>query len=537
MTAHARPERSHTGPGGPEPERARRDRAGLAVTTGVVAMVFCLCNAGNAGAQTAPADPSQLRNAPVLLPVPADPTVSFRIAFKVGSQDDPAGKEGLAYLTGSLLAEGATTAHSYAEILKLLYPMAAEYNVRVDKEVTTLSGRVHVDNLDAYTGLLLDAVMRPAFTDADLARIKQRTMDYLAKTLRYASDEELGKAALYNAVFAGTPYGHLNPGTVEGLTAITLDDVRAFYRAHFTRDMVVLALGGGYDDRLVERMRRALAQLPPGAPAAVPAPQVKAIAGRQVVIVKKPGPATAISFGFPLPLQRGSREFYALWVANSWLGEHRNSSSHLYEVIREARGMNYGDYSYIEIFPEGGRREFPPTGVARRGQLFEVWVRPVPNAQAQFALRAAIREVEKLATDGLTEEQFTLTRDFVTKYSLHFAETTFDRLGYALDDRFYGVKPPGDLADFGVIVPTLSRDEVNAAIRKYIKPASMVIAIVSEDADKLADALAADAPSPITYATPKPPAVLAEDKAIAAYPLHIAKNAIRIVSVDQMFAK
>jgi zinc protease len=500
-------------------------------------MVLLLCSAGNAGAQAPAGGQAQLKNAPVLLPVPADPTVSFRIAFTVGSQDDPVGKEGLAYLTGALLAEGATTAHPYAEILNLLFPMAAEYNVRVDKEVTTFSGRVHRDNLDAYTGLLLDAVMRPAFAEADFVRIKQRTIDYLAKTLRYSSDEELGRAALYNAIFTGTTYGHLNAGTVEGQRAITLDDVRAFYRAHFTRDTVVLALGGGYDDKQLDRMQRALAQLPAGTPAVVAAPRVKAIADRHVIIVKKPGPATAISFGFPLPLQRGSREFYALWVANSWLGEHRNSSSHLYQVIREARGMNYGDYSYIEIFPEGGRREFPPTGVPRRTQLFEVWVRPVPNAQAQFALRAAIREVEKLAADGLSEEQFKLTRDFVAKYSLHFAETTFDRLGYAMDDRILGVPAPGNLANFPGIVPTLTRDEVNAAIRKYIKPAAMVIAIVSEDADQLAEALASDAPSPISYATSKPPEVLEEDKSIQAYPLHITKGAIRIVPVEQMFAR
>ncbi len=49
---------------------------------------------------------------------------------------------------------------------------------------------------------------------------------------------------------------------------------------------------------------------------------------------------------------RGDEDFYPLAVANSWLGEHRNSSSHLYQVIREERGLNYGDYSYIEYFPE-----------------------------------------------------------------------------------------------------------------------------------------------------------------------------------------
>jgi zinc protease len=500
-------------------------------------MLALVAGPGTCAGGSAPEPEPRLAKEPVLLPVPADPTVSFRVAFAVGSQDDPPGKEGLAFLTGTLMAEGATAKHSYAEILELLYPMAAEYRVRVDKEVTTFSGRVHRDNVAAYANLLLAALRDPAFGAADFARIKQRTIDSIAKTLRYASDEELGKAALYDDVFAGTPYGHLNSGTIAGLSAITLEDVRLFYRAHFTRDTVVLGLGGGFDDALVDRMKVALAQLPAGEPAPVATPEVKPVEGRRVLIVSKPGPATAISFGFPLPLLRGNREFYALWVANSWLGEHRNSSSHLYQVIREARGMNYGDYSYIEVFPEGGRREFPPTGTPRHRQLFEVWVRPVPNAQAHFALRAAVREVERLAADGLSEEEFALTRDFVSKYSLHFAETTFDRLGYAMDDHFLGVAAPGDLADFRGIVPTLTRDEVNAAIKKYIKPANMTIAIVSGDAEALAAALASDAPSPMTYATPKPPTVLEEDKIIQAYPLHIARDAISIVPVGEMFAK
>jgi zinc protease len=492
---------------------------------------------------TAPQEPQKeaampkLDKAPVLLAVATDPTVAFAIAFEVGSQDDPPGKEGLASLTAALMAEGATTQHSYAEILKLLYPMAAEYRVRVDKERTTFSGRVHRDNLDAYAVLLLDAVIGPAFAGDDFLRVKQRTIDYIEKTLRYASDEELGKAALYNTVFGGTPYGHIKEGTIAGLKAITLDDVRAFYRSRFVRGAVTLGVGGGYPATLPAALAARLATLPTGPTAAAAALRPSLPAGRQVVIVNKPGPATAISFGFPISVRRGEREFYALWLANSWLGEHRSSSSHLYQVIREARGMNYGDYSYIEHFPEGGMRQMPPPGVPRRQQLFEVWIRPVPNAQAQFALRAAVREVERLAREGLTQEQFELTRAFLSKYCLHFAETTATRLGYAMDDAFYGMPAGGHLSGFRTIVPTLTLEEVNAAVRKYLRPESMTIAIVNQDAAALADALAAGTPSPMTYATPKPPEVLAEDKEIEAYPLHIGRDAITIVPVEEMFAR
>jgi zinc protease len=133
-------------------------------------------------------------------------------------------------------------------------------------------------------------------------------------------------------------------------------------------------------------------------------------------------------------VHRGERDFYALWIANSWLGEHRNQSSHLFDVIREKRGLNYGDYSYIEAFPEGGQREMPPVNVPRRTQLFEVWIRTLPNAQASFALRAALRELQLLVDEGLTAEEFELTRTFLKKYSLHFAEATEKKLGYATTD-------------------------------------------------------------------------------------------------------
>lgn len=477
-----------------------------------------------------------LTQPPVLLPVPEDPTISFSISFPSGSQMDPPGKEGLAHLTAALMAEGATTRNSYAAILEQLYPMAAGYEVRVDVEQVTFTGRVHRDHAEACAGLLLDAVLRPAFLPEDFERLRQRTLSYLTRTLRYSSDEELGKAALYTEIFAGTPYGHLPQGTVTGLNAITLEDVRRFHRAHYTRDTALLGVGGGFDEALLARLQRELATLPPGRPAVPPAPAPK-LQGRRVLIVEKPGPATAISFGFPLAVRRGEEAFYPLWVANSWLGEHRNSSSHLYQVIREARGLNYGDYSYLEHFPEGGMRSVPPPNVPRRQQLFEVWIRPVPNDAAHFALRAAVREVERLASAGLDESSFTLTRDFLSKYSLHFADTTASRLGYAVDDRFYGIAPPGHLARFRQAMAEVTLAQVNASLRRHLRPEAMVIAMVADNAAALAEALASEAASPITYATPKPPEVLAEDEVIARHPLRIPRESIRIVPVEKMFER
>ena len=71
-----------------------------------------------------------------------------------------------------------------------------------------------------------------------------------------------------------------------------------------------------------------------------------------------------------------------------------------------------------------------------------MWIRPVADANALFALRAALREVESLAKNGLTKEQFETTRKFLRKYCIHYAETTADRLGYAVDDRYYDIDEP-----------------------------------------------------------------------------------------------
>ena len=72
----------------------------------------------------------------VLYPVKDDPTISFKIWFKVGSQNDPKGKEGLAALTAGLLSEGATKNNSYDQILEKLFPLAAGYSCNSSVEMT-----------------------------------------------------------------------------------------------------------------------------------------------------------------------------------------------------------------------------------------------------------------------------------------------------------------------------------------------------------------------------------------------------------------
>src|SRR5262247_2345156 len=165
---------------------------------------------------------------------------------------------------------------------------------------------------------------------------------------------------------------------------------------------------------MLAALRSELAKLPAGPGLAAPQSIAgKRPAGFEIEIIEKETRATAISFGLPIAVTRSSPDFAALSVARAWLGEHRSSVSHLYQRIREVRGMNYGDYAYIEAFPRGMFQFFPDPNVARRRQLFEIWIRPVVPANAQMSLRIALFELQKLIKDGLTKEQFESTRDYL----------------------------------------------------------------------------------------------------------------------------
>jgi zinc protease len=168
----------------------------------------------------------------------------------------------------------------------------------------------------------------------------------------------------------------------------------------------------------------------------------------------------------------------------------------------------------------------------RRQQYFSIWVRPVPKDKAIFALRAALWELNRLTTEGISPADFEATRTFLLNYSKLWVQTHSRRLGYVIDGRFYG---RDDLVtELERRLPSLTVEQVNAAVRRHLKPAGMKIAIVAQNADELREWLTSGKPSPITYDTQgTPEAILSEDKTIETFPLPNVK--VKVVPVERMF--
>jgi zinc protease len=468
----------------------------------------------------------------VLIPSPSSPLVAFRFVFRVGSQNDPEGKEGLAALTAALVAEGGTRSLSYEQLLEKFYPMAAALDGTSLKEVTVFQGTVHRDNLSTYLPLATEMLTAPRFAAQDFERLRNEALDYVTKTLRGNNDEELGKWTLQGELYQGHPYGHPDRGTAQGLRAITLDDVKAFHQKYYTREALTLGMAGEFGSP--GAVESSLISLPTKGLFLPKLEPPRPTRGLDVTIVAKPAEATAISIGFPIDLTRGDNDFYALALANSYLGEHRTFNGKLMQDLRGRRGLNYGDYSYIEDFIQEGMSTFPVPNNPRRQQYFSIWVRPVPKDKAVFALRAALWELDRLVEKGMSASDFEATRSFLLNYSKLWVQTLSRRLGYAIDGQFHGRK---DLVtELAEQLPKLTVDQVNAAIRKHLRPAGMKVAIVAQNADELREILSANKPSPMTYDTQGTPEdVLAEDKQIAVFSLKDVT--VKIVPVEQMFEK
>jgi zinc protease len=463
------------------------------------------------------------------------PQLSIKLLFDVGSAYDPKGKEGLARLTASMITESGSRSMRIDEINKALYPIAGSFGAQVDKEMTAFSMSVHRDNWPLFASVVLPQLVEPGFRQEDFDRLRTNQLNALTIDLRSNNEEELGKEWLQSRIFEGTPYGHTVLGTVEGLESITLDDVKAFARQHYTAGNLKVGINGGVTDAVKSSLASELGRLPAGDTPRVTGIVGRAPSGYEVDIIAKDTRATAISFGHPIRVTRASPDFAALDVARAWLGEHRAASGHLFGRIREQRGMNYGDYAYIEAFPRGMYQFFPDPNIARQQQLFEVWIRPVVPENAHMALRIALHEVEKLVTNGLTPEQFEATRDYLMKNVYVKTSTASQQISYALDSQWYGIGEYS--AHMRAALANLTVDDVNRAIREHLRPRDMKIVMITSDAEGLKQKLVSDAVSTITYEAEKPQDLLDEDKLIGTMRLGIRAEAVRVIPVDDVFRR
>jgi len=471
----------------------------------------------------------------VAKPSASSPLVDVAFLIHVGAGFDHEGKKGLAMLTAAMLTDAGSEAKTIEAINEAMYPIASGFDAQVDKEMTRLSGQVHKDNLELWYSLIRGQLLYPAWSEQDLERIRTQVINAIRTDLVGNNDEELSKEFLYKTLYGDDhPYGALNLGDISDIETITLEDMQQFYSNYYTVANITVGLSGGYPDSFPATVSNDLQKLHAGSRARLNVPVAPMPNGRAAVLIEKETPGVGVSLGFPIDVRRGDPDWVALWLARSYFGEHRSTNSHLYQRIREVRGMNYGDYAYIEYFPRGMFQFHPDTNLGRQQQIFQIWIRPVrSNNDAHFAARTAMFELQKLIDAGMTESDFEATRAFLSKFVSLLTDGQSRQLGYALDGQYYET---GNFANYvreGLNSLTLA--DVNRVIRDNLTTEDIQFVFVTRDAEDLRNRLVSDQASPMTYESDKPQQLLDEDQTIAGIELGFTADKVSVIPAVEVF--
>ena len=442
--------------------------------------------------QAAPGDvPARIAEGPVSVvgQTVEGPLAWVNLTVRAGSAHDPIGQEGLAWLTARALREGGAGDRTAEQVEAELFALGTDIDVIVDREQVSFRAKCLVEDLEAVSDLLGDMVLEPVLAPEVVGRLKESAADWLTRGV-IDSDERLGMAVLDDWLFAGHPYGHPTRGRSGVIELLTAEDISTFLADRYVRAAMVLGLAG---PMIADGAIRADAPGGAGAGAlaarlsetstdlyrdVTPRP-VPPVSGRSLLVVEKETDATGLHFGHDTALTPHHEDWPAMVLAMTAFGEHRQSHGRLYQTLRAARGLNYGDYAYVGMYRQAGWSPERETASGRLSNPFYVWIRPTDAVNGPFALKAAVSMVEQLAEEGLTEDELSVMQQYLSGRISLWAADPGRRLGYAVEAAVMGWPDP--LTTLPEQIEALTLPQVNAAIARHIRPDDLNIVAVTGD--------------------------------------------------------
>ena len=454
-----------------------------------------------------PGGPSPLEelthlDAVVVQPTEGSGLVYVQATVQAGSAYDPVGQEGVAWLTAQSMRQGGAGDLSPEEVDALLYQLAADIEVIVDKDLVTFRGKALADDADVFVPLFVDMMTRPAFDEATVDRLRDTAIDALTVSM-LESDERLGDTAFDVWINEGHPYGHPVQGRAGVLPLLDADALRTFHDSAYVRSATTLGLAGAVDQSDADSFAAGFATLSGDrGPEATPKPRADVV-GRHLLAIEKQTASLGVHFGHPIEVDRGHEDYPELFLAMIAFGEHRQGHGRLFEQIRTTRGLNYGDYAYIEHFVQRGWGSAQEQGTVRRQPQFSVWLRPIAGENGPWALKMALKMTEDLVNEGLTPEEFEKIRAYLLMKTRIWAQDPGTRLAYAVEAEAMDL--PDMLVDLPPLIEALTLEDVNAALKRHIDVDNLRIVCVTGDADALTAALTEDSETPLVYSEDRQP--------------------------------
>ncbi|MUL04188.1 insulinase family protein [Aliivibrio fischeri] len=393
------------------------------------------------------------------------PTIQLQIAIPAGNRYVPKGKEGLASLTAAMMEEGTTTSSS-EELQKKLDKLGSSVSFNSGSYTTTISVASLTKNIDQTLAIVNEMLFDPAFEQADFDRLQKQAVEGLV--YEHQRPSWLASQATREILFKGTIFDRSPDGSLASVQALTLDDVKAFYKQTYTPiGTQIVSVGDINKSDLINKL--AFLSDWKGATPEILAPQrLPTLNEQKIYLVNKPNaPQSVVRFvrqGMPFD---ATGELYQTQLANFNLGG--NFNSRINQNLREDKGYTYGAGGYLM-----GNKEI---GMS----IFYAQVRADVTVES---IKEFISEMDKFKKDGMTVDELNFMRLAVGQQDALKYETPGQKarllgkiLTYSLDDDF--------IDEQNELIETLGRDKLNSLAAKWFDPAQYQIVVVGDEKELL----------------------------------------------------
>ncbi len=317
------------------------------------------------------------------------PLIAINFAFRGGSTQDPAGKEGLANLMTGLFDEGAGDLDSDA-FQEAFDDASAEMRFSASRDAIYGSVRIIADQLDDAVPLVELAVNRPRFDADPIERIRSQIVASI--TARERDPQTKAAQKWVKELYGDHPYSRRNRGTKESLEQITADDLKALHGRLFARQNLYVGIVGAIDEATARKVLDQLFGNLPEKPELLPVQDTELKQGQHIHI-SYDLPQTSLRLAWP-GVERTDSDFFPAYVMNYILGGG-SFSSRLYNEIREKRGLAYGVSSYLVNFDHAASLGI---NTATRSD------------RAKETLELILAEIERMAKDGPTDAELSAAK-------------------------------------------------------------------------------------------------------------------------------
>lgn len=196
----------------------------------------------------------------VLAPLPASPTASVWVWYRVGSKNEWPGVTGASHWVEHMLFEGSPR-YPKGAIDRAVVSVGGQLNAFTDSDFTAYFTTVPREHLDVPLDIESDRMTRARITDQEVAR--ERTVIYSEREGNENWPEFRVEEELYQLAFRFHPYRWDPLGRRVDIERLTAGELRSYYHRFYGTRNAVLAVAGGFDPAATEKdIRRRFSGLP-----------------------------------------------------------------------------------------------------------------------------------------------------------------------------------------------------------------------------------------------------------------------------------